>query len=141
MLDQFLSTLQEQAAPKLISQFGLDEKQAGGTISAAAASVKEVLGGNDGFGIDDALTLFSTAQNTPAANAILGSIAGVLQSKLTGQVGLDASKASGVTSMLLPLLTDLVSKQVGGDAKNLRGLMGGGGLAGMAKGLLGNLFK
>ncbi len=124
-----------------MSQFGLDEKQAGGSISAAAASVKEVLGGNDGFGIDDALNLFSSAKNTPAANAILGSIGGVLQSKLTGQVGLDASKASGVTSMLLPLLTDLVSKHVGGDAKNLQGLIGGGGLAGMAKGLLGNLFK
>ncbi|MBL7952768.1 MAG: hypothetical protein JNM62_13735 [Flavobacteriales bacterium] len=141
MLDQLLSTLQQQAVPQLMSQFGLDQKQAGGSISAAADSVKEVIGGGDGFGIDDALNLFSSAKNTSGANAILGNIGGLLQSKLTGQVGLDASKASGVTAMLLPMLTELVSKHVGGDAKNLQGLLGGGGIAGMAKGLLGNLFK
>lgn len=141
MLDQLLSTLQQQAAPKLMSQFGLSEDQAGGSILAAANSVKEVIGGGDGFGIDDALNLFSNAKNTSAADGILSNIGGLLQNKLTGQVGLDAGKASGVSAMLLPLITDLVTKHVGGDAKNLQSLLGGGGLAGIAKGLLGNLFK
>lgn len=142
MLDQLLSTLQQQAAPQLMSKFGLNEKQAGGSISAAADSVKEVLGGSDGFGLDDALNLFSSAKNTSAADGILGNIGGLLQNKLSSQVGLDAGKASGVAAMLLPMVTDMVSKHVGGDAKNLQSLLGGGGgLAGMAKGLLGNLFK
>ena len=141
MLDQILSTLQSQAAPKLMSQFGLDEKQAGGSIAAAADSVKEVIGGGDGFGLDDALNLFSSAKNSSAADGLLGNIGNMLQSKLTGQVGLDAGKASGITAMLLPMVTELISKQVGGDPKNLQALIGGGGLAGMAKGLLGNLFK
>lgn len=142
MFDQLLSTLQSQAAPKLMSQFGLDEKQTGGSVMAAAESVKEVLSGGDGFGLDDALNLFSTAKNTGAADSILGNIGALMQSKLTGQVGLNASKASGVVSVLLPMITDLVAKHVGGDAKNLQALIGnGGGLAGMAKGLLGNLFK
>jgi hypothetical protein len=40
------------------------------------------------------------------------------------------------------MVTELVTKHVGGDATNLQALVGnGGGLAGMAKGLLGNLFK
>lgn len=142
MLDQILSTLQSQAAPKLMSQFGLDEKQASGSIAAAADSVKEVVGGGDGFGLDDALNLFSSAKNSTAANGILGNIGSMLQNKLTGQVGLDAGKASGITAMLLPMITDLISKHVGGDPKNLQALIGGGGgLADMAKGMLGNLFK
>lgn len=141
MLDQLLSSLQSQAVPQLISKFGLNEQQAGGSINAAADSVKEALGGSDGFGLDDALSLFSSAKNSAGADGLLNNIGGLLQNKLTGQVGLDAGKASGVAALLLPMLTDLVSKHVGGDAKNLQSLLGGGGLAGMAKGLLGNLFK
>lgn len=141
MLDQLLSSLKEQAMPQLMNQFGLNEKQAGGSVSAAAESVKEALGGSDGFGLDDALSLFSSGGNSAGADGLLKNIGGLLQGKLTGQVGLDAGKASGVAGMLLPLLTQLVSKHVGGDAKNLQSLLGGGGLAGAAKGLLGNLFK
>lgn len=44
MLDQLLSSLQSQAVPQLISKFGLNEQQAGGSINAAADSVKEALG-------------------------------------------------------------------------------------------------
>lgn len=124
-----------------MGQLGLDKDQAAGSITAAADSVKDVLGGSDGFGLDDALNLFSSAKNTSAADNILGNIGNVLQSKLTSRVGLDASKASGVVAMLLPTVTDLVAKYVGGDAKNLRKLVGGGGLTDVAKGLLGNLFK
>lgn len=141
MIEQLLSSLQQQAAPQLMSQFGLDQKQAGGSIQAAADSVKEALGGGDGFGMDDVLSLFSSGANSTGADGLLKNIGGLLQNKLTGQVGLDAGKASGVSAMLLPMLTDLVSKYVGGDAKNIQSLLGGGGLADAAKGLLGNLFK
>ena len=93
-----------------MGQLGLDKDQAAGSITAAADSVKDVLGGSDGFGLDDALNLFSSAKNTSAADNILGNIGNVLQSKLTSRVGLDASKASGVVAMLLPTVTDLVAK-------------------------------
>lgn len=141
MLDQLINTLQQQAGPTLMSQFGLNDKQVGGTIGAAAESVKEALGGGDGFGLDDALSLFSNAQNTAGADGLLKNIGGLLQNKLTGQVGLEAGKANGVAGMLVPMLTDLVSKHVGGDAKNLQSLLGNGGLANVAKGLLGKLFS
>ncbi len=141
MFDQILSTLQSKAAPQLMSQLGLNEQQAGGSINAAADSVKQVLSGGDGFGMDDVMNLFSSQKNNSAADGIMSSIGSVLQNKLTGSVGLDASKASGVSAMLIPMITDLISKNVGGDAKNLQSLLGGGGIAGMAKGMLGNLFK
>ncbi|MCC6542431.1 MAG: hypothetical protein IT225_09445 [Flavobacteriales bacterium] len=141
MLDQILDSLKQQAMPQLMNQFGLNEKQAGGSVKAAADSVMEAVSGGDGFGLDDALSLFSDSANSKGADGLLGNIGSLLQNKLTGQVGLDGGKASGVAGMLLPLITDLVTKQVGGNADNLKSLLGGGGIADLAKGFLGNLFK
>ncbi len=141
MFDQILSTLTSQATPDLMNKLGLDQKQATGSIAAAADSVMHIVGGGDGFGLDDALNLFSSAKNSKAADGILANIGSVLQGKLTNEVGLSSGQASGVGAMLLPMITELISKHVGGDAKNLQSLVGGGGLADMAKGLLGNLFK
>ena len=145
MLDQILSTLKSQAAPELISKLGLNEEQASGSIHAAADSVKEVIGGGDGFGMDDMLNLFSEAKNNSGADGILSNIGGVLSNKLTGQVGLNAQQAGGVQSMLLPMITNLISGHVGGNAGNLQSLLssftGGGGMADAAQSLIGNLFK
>lgn len=146
MFDQILQTLEKEAAPALMSKLGLDQQQAFGSVNAAASSVKDVISGGDGFGMDDIANLFSNSQNSTGADGILGKVGSVLQSKLTGQVGLDSTKASGVSAMLLPMITDLITKYVGGDTNKLSGLLGGlagngGGVADMAKGLLGKLFK
>lgn len=145
MFDQMLNTLQKEAAPLLMSKLGLDNGQATKSVGAATDSVKEVLGGGDGFDMSDVLNLFSSAKNTSGAEGILGKLGEVMQGKLTGQAGLDASKASGVQALLMPFVTDLITKYVGGDASKLQGLLGGlansGGLADAAKGMLGKLFK
>ena len=142
MLDQILSSLKDKATPELMNQLGLNADQANGSVMAAADSVKQVVSGGDGFGLDDALSLFSSSKNSSGADGMMGKIGEVLMGKLTGQVGLDAGKASGVSTMLMPMVMDLVSKYVGGDAKNLQGLLGGGGgIADAAKGMLGKLFK
>lgn len=144
MFDQFLDQLRSQVGPQLMQKAGLDQQQTDGSINAAADSVKEVLGGGDGFGLDDVLNLFSNAKNTSNADNLLSNIGNVFQGKLTGDVGLNASQASGVGAIVMPLLTKLLSDKIGGNAGNLQSLLGnlgGGGIAGMAKGLLGNLFK
>lgn len=145
MLDQLLSTLQGQVAPQLVQQLGLNEDQAKGSVAAAGDSVKQVLGGGDGVGLDDVMNLFSNAPNSAGANGILDNIGKVFNQKLTGEVGLNGQQAGGVMALVLPLLTQLLSDKIGGNAGNLQGLLGelgkGGDLAGMAKGLLGGLFK
>ena len=143
MFDQILSSLKEQAAPALMDKLGLDQKQASGSIMAAADSAKEVLSGGDGFGMDDVMNLFSSATNSSGADGILGKIGTVLMSKLTGQVGLDSNKAGGVSAMLIPMVTELITKYAGGTAGALQSLLGGngGGIADAAKGMLGKLFK
>jgi hypothetical protein len=157
MFDQILSTLEKEAAPALMSKLGLNQQQASGSVNAAASSVKDVLSGGDGFGLDDVLNLFSKATNNSNADGILSQVGSALQGKLTGQVGLDAAKAGGVKDMLLPMVTNLISKHVDGDGNKLGGLLqglggnaegllkglggNGGGLADAAKGMLGKLFS
>lgn len=145
MFDQILSTLEKEAAPALMSKLGLNQQQASGSVNAATDSVKEVLGGSDGFGMDDVMNLFSSGSNTSGADGILSRVGSSMLGKLTGQVGLDAAKAGGVKEMLLPMVTDLITKHVGGDGSKLQGLLGGlaggSGLAGAAKGMLGKLFS
>ncbi len=145
MFEQILSNLQKEAAPALMSKLGLDQKQASGSISAAASSVKEVLGGANGFGMDDVLNLFSSAKNSGGADGILSQLGTAMHGKLTNQVGLDAGKAGNVKDMLLPMVTNLITQHVGGDMGKLGGLLqglgGNAGLADAAKGFLGKLFK
>ena len=145
MIDQILSTLEKEAGPVLISKLGLDKHQASSCVHAAKDSVKEVLSGGNGFGLDDVLNLFSSAKNSTGAEGILGKLGTTLQGKLTQQVGLEPEKASGVQATLLPIITELISKHVGGDANKIQGLLGGldgnGALAGAAKGMLGKLFN
>ena len=148
MFDQILASLEKEAAPALMSKLGLDQGQATKSVGAAANSVKEVLGGDNGFGMDDVLSLFSSNTNTSGADGLMSKIGSVMQGKLSTEAGLAPEKASLVQSMLLPMVTDFITKHVGGDASNLKNMLGGlgdmgnlGGLAGTAKGMLGKLFK
>jgi hypothetical protein len=129
-----------------MNTIGLNAQQTDGSITAAADSVKQVIGGGDGFGLDDMLNLFSSAQNNSNADGILSNISQVFNGKLTSDVGLSAQQAGGVKDLLLPMIMNLISGKVGGNANNLQGLLSaftgqGGGLAEMAGGLLKGLFK
>lgn len=148
MFDQILASLEKEAAPALMAKLGLDQGEATKSVGAAASSVKEVLGGNHGFGMDDVLNLFSNNTNTAGADGLMSKIGSVMQGKLSTEAGLKPEKAGLVQSMLLPMVMDFISKHVGGDASNLKNMLGGlgnmgdlGGLADTAKGMLGKLFK
>ncbi len=147
MLDNILSTLTQEAIPKLMQEHGLTQEQAQASVASATGSVGQAINGNHGFGMDTLMNLFSSAQNTSHANDLLSHIGNTMSSNLTGQAGLSAQQASGVQSTLLPMITNLISSHVGGQASNLQGLLGsftggnGGGIEGMAQGLLGKLFS
>lgn len=145
MFDQIISSLEKEATPALMAKLGLDQQQASESVNAAAASVKEVISSGNGFGLDDVLNLFSNARNNSAADGIISKVGTALHGKLTNQVGLDAGQAGNVKDLLVPMITNLISKHVGGDGSKLSGLLegigGGPGLANAAKGLLGKLFN
>lgn len=141
MFDRIVATLTLQAVPELMRKFGLDEQRANGAVAAAGESVEHIVSGGDGFGVDDALNLFSNAKNTISADGMLANIGSVLQGKLMDEVGLTSVQAKAVGGVLLPMITQLIADQVRGNAKDLRSLFGGGGLTDRAKGLFGSLFK
>ena len=68
-----------------------------------------------------------------------------MQGNLTTQAGLSAEQAGGVKNTLLPMITDLVTKHVGGNAGALQGLLGdlgqGSGIADLAKSAIGPFFN
>lgn len=144
MFDNILSSLTQQALPKLTQEHGLSPDQAKSSISAAASGLQGVLSGNHGFDMGTLTNLFSKETNTPGANGLMEKIGQSVLSNLTGKAGLSADKAGAVKNTLMPMIMDLVTKQVGGNADSLKGLLGGlsgGGVADKAKGLLGKLFK
>ncbi len=143
MLDQVIASLKQEAMPELMSKLGLDSGQADRSVQAAGSSLKEVLSGNHGFALSDLAGLFNTTAKSGGADAVLAKLGTVLQGKLTGQAGLGEGQATDVRQLLMPLLTNVVAKHVGGDASKLQALLGGNGgdLAEKAKGLLGGLFK
>ena len=134
MLDQLINGLKDQVGGDLIGKLGLDQGQADGAINAAADSVKDVVGGGDGFDVSDALSLFSKGSNSSGADALLGKLGTDYLGKLTGQVGLDAGKAASVKDLVMPVLTSFLTEKIAGNKDMLAGLLGNAG-----KGLLGGL--
>jgi hypothetical protein len=129
-----------------MSKLGLNEEQAHGSIAAATDTVKEAMAGGHGFSLENAASLFSNAQNTPGADNMLSNITNAVSGKLTGQVGLNPDQAGGVSSMIMPMITNMLTQKIGGNAGGLQSLIGGltggsGGLGGIASGLVGKLFS
>ena len=125
MLDEIIGTLKEQVGSSLMEKVGLDQTQSDNSISAAANSVQDLLGTDDGLDIGDVLNLFSKESNTAGADGILGQLGETFMGKLTGEVGLASNQASGVKDLILPLLTSLLSEKIGGDKGSLMNMLGG----------------
>lgn len=142
MLDNIIPLLKDKIGPDLINKLGLPSDKADQAVEAAGSSVKEVIG-DKGLDMGSLLNLFSKDSNSSGANDLLGKLGANYLGKLTGQVGLDAGKATSVKDMVIPAITALLSDKIGGNLGNLQGLLGGkgGSLGDTAKGMLGKLFK
>ncbi|MBK6755604.1 MAG: hypothetical protein IPG69_18935 [Flavobacteriales bacterium] len=145
MFDNILSSLTEQALPKLMKEHGLSPDQAKASINAAASGLQSTLSSGGGFDMATLTNLFSSATNTAGSNSLLEKIGSAMQGNLTTQAGLSAEQAGGVKNTLLPMITDLVTKHVGGNAGALQGLLGdlgqGSGIADLAKSAIGRFFN
>lgn len=144
MLNELLPLLKDKVGADLMNKVGLDANKTDGALNAASSTVTELLGGK-GIDMGTVLNLFSKDTNTAGANDLLGQLGRNYLGKLTGEVGLDAAKANSVKDLVMPVLTNLLSDKIGGNAGALQGMLGnlggGGDIADMAKGMLGKLFK
>lgn len=85
MIDQLISTLKAEAMPQLMSKFGLSDSQADKSVVAAADSVKEVVTGGNGLGLDDLMGLFGQGGKGSGTDAILSQLGGVMKGSLPGR--------------------------------------------------------
>lgn len=136
MIDQLISSLKDKVGGDLLNKFGLDQTQTDGALKAAGNSVQEVAGG--GADLSSVLNLFSKDGNSTGGNDLLSKLGSNYLEKLTGQVGLNATKASSVKDLVIPLLTKMLSEKIGGNKDMLSSLLGGGA-KGAVEGLTGKL--
>ncbi len=142
MIDTIIDGLKGQVAETVGSKFGLDASQIEGTLGVVKETVGGTLQKESSNGLGGILNLFSNNQNDAGGNAILNGLTSNLSSNLTSKLGFDSAKASGITSMIIPMVTKLFSDKVGGNESNLLSLLGGGGSAGdMIKNAAGDLLK
>ena len=145
MLDQLLEGLKGEVGQQIQEKAGVDSdtmskimEMAGGVATKEVG--KEMMGG----GLDTVMNLFSNNENSEGASSLQSNITNGVVSNLTEKLGLDAGKASMITSMVIPAIMNMVTKKNGetadDDASPLQSLFGGD-TGGMVKGLLGGLLK
>lgn len=147
MLDTIISGLKSQVGGDLISKAGVSPVQLDDVLKVVGQTAQNKVGNEiAGGGIASAMSLFSKGANSSGANRLLAGMSGSMVENLTSKLGLAPDVAAKVSSMVIPVLTNLVasfnSKTADDDASPLLEMFGdGGGIAGAAKSALGGLFK
>lgn len=147
MLDQLTGLVKNQAMDYLKgSGDDLSEEQMGQVADVAQESVtdglkQEVMSGN----ISGLQSLFTGGADGIAGHPIVQKIINMFGGSLVSKIGLGSGIASGISAGMVPgLMKSLGGKfqssdaaDSGFDISNIAGMMGGGGLADMAKNALG----
>lgn len=144
MLEQLLQGLQSQVGKEVQEKAGVDSDMvskimniAGGVASEQVS--KQVMSG----GLSDVMNLFSNKENSSSANALQSNITNEIVSSLIEKLGLDKSKASMITAIVVPAIMNIVTKKNNetpdNDSSPIESLFGGkkgGGLTDLIGGFL-----
>jgi hypothetical protein len=150
MLEQLMNSVKSKVGGQIAGETNLPS----GTIDKVFSVIGDVtkkevtsqmLGGN----LSNVMNLFSDKPNNNAANLIQTNITSGVISNLTGKLGLSPQLANTIATIAIPALVDMISKKnkttPDDDPSPLNEIFGasgkGGMLGGVAKGLLGGLFK
>jgi len=151
MLKSIIENLQSQLGQELSSKAGLPTDMVknilGETGSIATKEVKkEAMSG----GIDTLMNLFSAKSNSKSANNLQKNITDALSKSLVQKFGLSKEKSQMVTSIIVPALLNMISKENSktpdsdpSPLQSLFDLAGGGkeGAGGAIGSLLGKFLK
>lgn len=111
MLDNLINSFKDQLGP-IISNEGLDTSKLNDVAKLSADSLgegmmKEAASG----GMDNILNLFLSESPTSQSNSMVSGVIGNLTEKLSSSFGLDASKANGIASKIIPFVIDILGKK------------------------------
>jgi hypothetical protein len=147
LLASIIAGLKDQIGGDLLSKAGISNDKVDDVLKVVGQTAKDKVGSEIASGgIASAMGLFSKGSNSSGANGLLSGMAGSITENLSSKLGLSPEIAAKVSSMAVPVLTNLVSsfnsKTPGEDASPLMDMFGGGGgMLGAAKSALGGLFK
>ncbi len=149
MLDQLIKSLKSEVGGQLISQANLPAGSIDKVFSVIGDVTKkevtdQMLGGN----LSDVMNLFSNKPNNNGANLLQSNISSGVISGLVSKLGISPAMSKTIAAVAIPALINLITQKNNTTPDNdpsplndLFGGAGGGGLGGIAKGLLGGLFK
>ena len=146
MLEQILSGLKDQIGNEVQQKAGVssnmldDIMKITGDVATKEVS-KEMLGGN----LDAVMNLFSNKENSGQASSLQGNIMNGMISNFVEKLGLNEKTASTVTSIIIPVLMNLVTKKNNQTEENdasplvdlFNSAVGGGGDSNPLGGLIG----
>lgn len=110
MLDNLIGTFKDQLGP-ILSNEGLDSSKLDDVAKLSADSLgegmmKEAATG----GMDNILNLFLSESPTSQSNSMVSGVIGSLTEKLSSSFGIDATKANGIASKVIPFVIDILGK-------------------------------
>lgn len=155
MIHQILSQVAGQVSPELKNKFKLTDSQINDVIKVVSDSSKNTLTNQltSPDGLSAMMNLFSNKPNNSSANALQNTLVNNIINGLIQKLGFDKSLATNISNTVVPMLTQMITKQnsktpdndasplfemLGADPKSLLG--NAGGLLGKLGGL-GGLFK
>lgn len=149
MLEQLINSVKSEVGGQIAGKTNLPS----GTIDKVFSVIgdvtkKEVTSQMVGGNLSNVMNLFSDKPNNSQANQIQSNISSGVLSNLTGKLGLSPQIANTITSIAIPALMNMITKKnkttPDDDPSPLNELFGaseGGLLGGVAKNVLGGLFK
>jgi len=150
MLEQLISSLKSEVGGQLSSQTSLPAGSIDKVFSVIGdVTKKEVAGQMLGGNLSNVMNLFSDKPNNKGADLLQSNISSGVISSLTSKLGLSPEISRTIAAVAIPALISLITKKNSttpdDDPSPLNEIFGGaskgGLLGGVAKGLLGGLFK
>ncbi len=150
MLEQLIGSLKSEVGGQLISQTSLPAGSIDKVFSVIGdVAKKEVTGQMLGGNLSNVMNLFSDKPNNKGADLLQSNISSGVISSLTSKLGLSPEISRTIAAVAIPALISLITKKNNttpdDDPSPLNEIFGGaskgGLLGGVAKGLLGGLFK
>lgn len=150
MLEQIINSVKSEVGGQIAGKTNLPS----GTIDKVFSVIgdvtkKEVAGQMLGGNLSNIMNLFSDKPNNDAANLIQSNISSGVLSGLTSKLGLSPQIANTIIAIAIPAIIKMVTRKNSttpdDDPSPLNEIFGGsdkgGMIGGIAKGMLGGLFK
>lgn len=149
MLEELIGKLKSEVGGDLMNQTQLSSGNLDNIFSVIGnVAKKEVTGQMTGGNLSNLMNLFSDKPNSEGANQIQSNMHSGVVDELTSKLGISPETSRSIAGVALPALINMITKKNNttpdddpSPLHEIFGKVGGGGLGGIAKGLLGNLFK